>query len=39
MTWIIDTHSHILPGLDDGASDMQESIRMLRQAGSREYGA
>ena len=35
MTWIIDTHSHILPGLDDGASDMQESIRMLRQAGQQ----
>ena len=32
MKEIIDTHSHILPGLDDGASDMRESIRMLRQA-------
>ena len=32
MTGIIDTHSHILPGLDDGASDMRESICLLRQA-------
>ncbi len=32
MTAIIDMHSHILPGLDDGASDIQESIMMLRQA-------
>lgn len=32
MKGIIDVHSHILPGLDDGASDMNESIEMLRQA-------
>ena len=32
MTAIIDMHSHILPELDDGASDIQESIMMLRQA-------
>ena len=32
MIGIIDTHSHILPGLDDGASDMKESICLLRQA-------
>ena len=32
MIGIIDTHSHILPGLDDGASDMRESICLLRQA-------
>jgi protein-tyrosine phosphatase len=25
---MIDIHSHILPGLDDGASDMDEAIRM-----------
>ena len=25
-------HMHILPGLDDGASSMEESIRMARQA-------
>lgn len=32
MTGMIDIHSHILPGLDDGAGDMNESIRMLRLA-------
>ena len=32
MTRIMDIHSHILPGLDDGAEDMQESIQMLDQA-------
>ena len=26
MIGIIDTHSHILPGLDDGASDMREYL-------------
>ena len=29
---MIDLHCHILPGLDDGASDMKESICLLRQA-------
>jgi protein-tyrosine phosphatase len=29
---VIDIHSHILPGLDDGAPDRDESIRMLRMA-------
>jgi protein-tyrosine phosphatase len=28
----IDIHSHILPGLDDGARDMEESVRMARLA-------
>lgn len=32
MNVIIDVHSHILPGLDDGASDMRESMKMLRMA-------
>lgn len=32
MTEIIDLHSHVLPGLDDGAENMEESIRMLRLA-------
>lgn len=27
---IIDFHSHILPGIDDGSADVQESIAMLR---------
>lgn len=29
---VIDIHSHILPGLDDGAVDMAESIHMIRMA-------
>ena len=26
-----DTHTHILPGMDDGAADLTESLRMLRR--------
>lgn len=29
---MIDIHAHILPGLDDGAADLEESIRMIRLA-------
>ncbi len=29
---MIDIHSHILPGLDDGSKSLEESIAMLRQA-------
>ena len=29
MTRIVDMHSHILPGLDDGAADIKESLQML----------
>lgn len=29
---MIDIHSHILPGLDDGAGDMRESLKMLDMA-------
>ena len=29
---MIDVHSHILPGVDDGASDMEETIAMLKYA-------
>lgn len=32
---IWDIHSHILPGIDDGASDMEESLEMLRQASAQ----
>ena len=31
---MVDLHMHILPGLDDGASSMEESIRMARQAAA-----
>lgn len=30
---MIDIHCHILPGLDDGAADMESAIEMLRIAG------
>ena len=29
---MIDFHNHILPGVDDGAKTMEESIEMLRGA-------
>ncbi|HYA42901.1 MAG TPA: CpsB/CapC family capsule biosynthesis tyrosine phosphatase [Syntrophobacteraceae bacterium] len=29
---MIDLHSHILPGLDDGAQDLEESLEMARMA-------
>ena len=29
---IVDIHCHILPGIDDGAADIEESIRMAKQA-------
>lgn len=32
MYGFIDIHSHILPGLDDGAKNMEESLAMLRIA-------
>ena len=28
----IDMHCHILPGIDDGSKDMEETMAMLRQA-------
>ena len=31
---MVDQHMHILPGRDDGASSMEESIRMARQAAA-----
>jgi len=30
--WMIDIHSHILPGLDDGAQTEEDSIEMAKQA-------
>lgn len=29
---MIDIHSHILPGVDDGAADMQETLEMIKMA-------
>jgi protein-tyrosine phosphatase len=31
---MIDIHSHILPGLDDGSKSLEESVEMLRQASA-----
>lgn len=39
MERYIDIHSHILPGVDDGAGSMEESIAMLRQAQKEGIGA
>lgn len=35
MNGIIDFHSHILPGIDDGSSSVEESIAMLRKAAEQ----
>ena len=29
---MVDLHAHILPGIDDGAENLQESIQMCRMA-------
>lgn len=34
MSSIVDIHSHILPGIDDGARDLDESLDMLRLAAA-----
>ncbi len=33
----VDIHSHILPGLDDGAEDMSSSIKMVQQLSELGY--
>ena len=35
MNGIIDFHSHILPGMDDGSSSLQESIAMLKMEAAQ----
>ena len=32
MEYFIDMHCHCLPGIDDGARNMEESLQMLQQA-------
>lgn len=32
---VIDFHSHILPGIDDGARNLETSLAMLRQVSSQ----
>lgn len=36
---IIDIHSHVLPGIDDGSRDMEESVRLLTMAYEQGIGA
>lgn len=38
-TTFVDIHCHILPGIDDGARDVNESIQMARQAVKTGVGA
>lgn len=35
MTDIIDIHSHILPGIDDGADSVREAVDMLKEASKQ----
>ena len=35
MEGIIDFHSHILPGIDDGSADAEESLELLRLSASQ----
>ena len=34
VTGFVDIHSHILPGIDDGAATIEEAVSMLRMAAS-----
>ena len=36
MSGIIDFHSHVLPGIDDGSASLEESLELMRQ--EREQG-
>ena len=33
-----DIHCHVLPGVDDGACDMQEALALLRCAAAENVG-
>lgn len=37
--WMIDVHAHVLPGVDDGARNSEESYRLLRFAVSQGFEA
>jgi protein-tyrosine phosphatase len=39
MRAVIDLHCHILPGLDDGAVDLDDSVAMARQAAADRIAA
>ena len=36
---IIDIHTHVLPGIDDGSRDLEESVRLLTMAHEQGIGA
>lgn len=36
---ILDLHTHVLPGVDDGAQTMEESLQMLRNAAASNVAA
>ena len=38
MQTVIDFHSHVLPGIDDGSSSLEESIALLRQLRKQGIG-
>lgn len=38
MSGIVDFHSHILPGIDDGSATLEESIAMLRMEAEQGIG-
>ena len=35
MIPVADLHSHVLPGIDDGSSGLEESLAMLRQSAAQ----
>ena len=39
MEGFVDIHTHILPGVDDGAGDLQQSLELLKRAGGQGTGA
>lgn len=39
MEGFVDIHTHILPGVDDGASDLAQSLELLKQACAQGTGA
>lgn len=39
MEGFVDIHAHILPGVDDGARDLSQSLALLKHAGSQGIGA
>ena len=37
MGRIVDFHSHVLPGVDDGSASVEESMAMLRMEAEQEW--